>query len=74
MQIFVKNKKTYTFNVDYSDTIKSIQEKIYDREGLPERFYYLTCNGKILDSERILSDYNITEQSTIFVNLKLAGN
>jgi hypothetical protein len=36
-QIFVKalNGKTMTFDVEGTDTLTSLKEKIYDREGIP---------------------------------------
>lgn len=73
MQIFVKNQKTLTYNVEHSDTIRSLQEQIYDREGIPEKIYYLTCNGKILEPNRSFSDYLINQESTILLNFRLCG-
>jgi hypothetical protein len=73
MQIFVKNQKTFTYVVEYSDTIESLKEKIFDREAIPNEFYYLSFGGKILEPTRVFSDYLITEGSTILLNYRLAG-
>lgn len=71
MQIFVKFQRTVVYNVDPSDPIQVIRVKLLDKEGLPERAYWLTCNGHILDPKRTFSDHNITKDSTIFVNLRM---
>lgn len=73
MQIFVKNQKTFTYVVEHSDTIQCLHDKIYKREAIPDRFYYLSYGGKILESNRVLSDYLITEASTILLNFILVG-
>ena len=73
MQIFVKNNKTFLYIVEQSDTIQSLKEKIFDREAIPDQFYYLSYGGKPLESTRIFSDYMITEASTILLNFRLAG-
>jgi hypothetical protein len=73
MQIFVKNNKTFLYIVEQSDTIQSLKEKIFDREAIPDQFYYLSYGGKPLEPTRIFSDYMITEASTILLNFRLAG-
>ncbi len=71
MQIFVKYNKTLVFNVEPSDLVESIRTKLMDKEGIHQSTYWLTCNGKILDHKLKLSDYNITKESTIYVNPRM---
>ena len=73
MQIFVKNNKTFTYVVEQSDTIQSLKEKIFEREEIPDKFYYLSYGGKFLEPNRNFSDYLITEASTILLNFRLVG-
>lgn len=67
IQIFVRtiSGRTITLNVDRSDNIQNIKQKIFEKEGFPLDKQRLIFARTQLEDNRTLADYNIAKEATI---------
>lgn len=74
-QLFVKsiNGNTRTIEAEQTDTISTIKERIFDKEGIQPNEQRLIFAGKSLDNEKTIGEYNIEPESTIHMSLRVRG-
>jgi hypothetical protein len=67
MQIFVhmQSGKTITLEVEPSDFISDVKQKVEDKEGMPSGQQRLFYAGTELLDGRTLADYNLQQQTTL---------
>ncbi|XP_047001445.1 polyubiquitin [Schistocerca americana] len=75
LQVFVKtlNGRTITLDLSDSDTIEGVKTKIQYKDGVPLDQLRLLFGGRELEEGSTLSDYNIQNESTLHMVLRLRG-
>jgi len=63
------SEKTITAEVEYSDYVESLKEKIKDKIGIPSNQQRLVYAGKILKDGTTLDCYDVQQESTLFLFL-----
>ena len=75
MQLFVKTPtgKTITLEVEPTDSIEAVKDKIQEKEGIPPHQQKRTIGVTELEDGHTLPDYNIQKESTIQLTLRSTG-
>lgn len=73
MQIFIRTitGKTITLDVAFQDTVETVKQRIWDKEGIEPDQQRLFYDEKLLEDGRTLADYNIHAKATLRLLLKL---
>ena len=60
-----KPAKTITIDVEATDTIQKVKEKILATEKIPVEQQRLMFSGKVLENNRTLADYKVGAKETL---------
>lgn len=74
-QIFVRTMtaKMITLEVTSHDTVSNVKTRIQDKEGIPPDQQLLSSNGRLLEDDRTLPEYDISAASILDLELRLRG-
>lgn len=72
--IFVRNAKgeMTTLDISPSDTVKDVKVKVGRTNRVPSNMPRLYFQGEQLQDDRLLSDYNIKHESTLYLYFRLS--
>ena len=71
-QIFIIcNNKTLVIECNLKDSIKDVLDKVRKKIKTKCSSLYLTYNSKTLESDKTLEYYNINNNNTLFINVRI---
>lgn len=75
MQLFVKTLtgKTVSIEVEEGESIEDVKAKIAEKEGIPPEQQRLIFGGQQLQDSKTLQDYDVGDDATLHLVLRLRG-
>ncbi len=73
LQLFVRFEKTFGVSISQLATVLELKRIIYARTGIPIADQVLTSGRRCMINQMNLSDYNLFNQATLHLSLRLLG-
>lgn len=75
MQLFVKTLtgKTVSIEVEEGESIEDVKAKIAEKEGIPAEQQRLIFGGQQLQDAKTIDDYDVGDDATLHLVLRLVG-
>lgn len=74
VQLFIKHDKTYVIQINFFDSIKTLKELVTNKVGIPSELFNLIYGWHYLKDDNNISDYHISKDSMIYLNVKIKPN
>ncbi|XP_003461574.1 ubiquitin-like protein ISG15 [Cavia porcellus] len=73
--ILVTNDKgrSRCYEVRLTHTVAALKKQVCQQEGVREDVFYLSFEGRAMEDQHMLGDYDLKPQCTVFMNLRLRG-
>ncbi len=65
--------RTCTIDIESNETVRRLKEMIQEEMGFECDEQRLVVTGRTLEDNQRISDYNLTEESTIYITIRLNG-
>lgn len=72
-RVFIVTFTTFALEIELTDTIKQIKQKIQDKENIAGHDFRMSTGTNLLEEDRMIFEYNIKQDSSLYFYPRLRG-